>query len=425
MPFSRRNLVLVLLMSVMIISVLDKSIFAFAGAQIIEELKLTPAEFGFIGSAFFFLYSVSGVAVGFLANRFPSRWILVGMSLVWMVSQLLVSLSSSFMALVASRLLLGAGTGPGTAVTQHACFKWFGPTERVMPASLIQVSIMLGAILAAVSLPFMIAQVGWRLAYLGLALLGLVWMLLWLAFGREGSHVDEPVATHAGPLPGYRRLLLNRTFLGITLVGFVGYLPNALVYSWVPVYLQKGLGLTPMQSGYTVMFVTLAVILCNLLVSAFSQRALKRGASVQRAMVVLPLACCLVAGLAFVLLTQAHGHLAATLAFYALGAVLINVLPTFANTIVAYIAPGARRGSMLSIHIGGLTSAGMVAPWLVGQMVAGQGGDIARGFELSLALIGAAILACTLLGFWLVQPQRTRDCLEMAEPAAQAALQPG
>ena len=179
MPFSRRNLVLVLLMTVMIISVLDKSIFAFAGAQIIEELKLTPAEFGFIGSAFFFLYSVSGVAVGFLANRFPSRWILVGMSLVWMVSQLLVSLSSSFMALVASRLLLGAGTGPGTAVTQHACFKWFGPTERVMPASLIQVSIMLGAILAAVSLPFMIAQVGWRLAYLGLAVLGLLWMLLW------------------------------------------------------------------------------------------------------------------------------------------------------------------------------------------------------------------------------------------------------
>ena len=51
------------------------------------------------------------------------------------------------------------------------------------------------------------------------------------------------------------------------------------------VYLQKGLGLTPMQSGYTVMFVTLAVILCNLLVSALSQRALKRGTSVQRAMV--------------------------------------------------------------------------------------------------------------------------------------------
>lgn len=424
MLFSRRNLVLVLLMSVMIISVLDKSIFAFAGAQIIDELKLTPAEFGFIGSAFFFLYSISGVAVGFLANRFPSRWILVGMSLVWMVSQLLVSVSSSFMALVASRLMLGAGTGPGTAVTQHACFKWFGPTERVMPASLIQVSIMLGAVFAAISLPFLIAQVGWRLAYAGLAALGFAWMLLWLAFGREGSHVDAAEKPSGGPLPGYRRLLLNRTFLGITLVGFVGYLPNALIYSWVPLYLQKGLGMAPMQSGYTVMSVTLAVILCNLLVSALSQRALARGASVQRAMVALPLACCLGAGLAFVALTQAHGHLLATLALYATGAVLINVLPTFANTIVAYIAPDARRGSMLSIHIGGLTSAGMLAPWMVGQMVAGQGDDIARGFELSLALIGAAILVSTLLAFWLVKPQRTREQLQVVEPQVQTLLQP-
>lgn len=424
MLFSRRNLVLILLMAVMVISVLDKSIFAFAGAQIIDELQLTPAEFGFIGSAFFFLYSISGVAVGFLANRFQSRWILVGMSLVWMVSQLLVSVSSGFAALVASRLLLGAGTGPGTAVTQHACFKWFSPTERVMPASLIQVSIMLGAILAAVSLPVVIEQFGWRMAYLGLAVLGLLWMLLWLAFGREGTQVEEQPKHAEQPLPGYRRLLLNRTFLGITLVGFMGFLPNALVYSWVPVYLQKGLDLTAMQSGYTVMFVTLGVILCNLGISAMSHRALKRGVSVQRAMVVLPLTCSLIAGLAFSLIALVHGNLPATLALYALGAVLINVIPTFANTIVAYIAPPARRGSMLSIHIGGVTSAGMLAPWLVGQMVAAEGGNIARGFELTLGVIGIAVILVTLLGLYNVRPLLTREQLQGAEAPTHSVLQP-
>lgn len=51
---SRRPLVVALLMTVVIISVLDKTIFAFAGPQIIDELKLTPAQFGFISSAFFF-----------------------------------------------------------------------------------------------------------------------------------------------------------------------------------------------------------------------------------------------------------------------------------------------------------------------------------------------------------------------------------
>ena len=95
----KRALVVSMLMAVLVISVLDKTIFAFAGPQIIEELKLSPEQFGFIGSAFFFLYSISGVLVGFLANRMPTRWILAGMSVVWMASQLLTAISSSFAAL--------------------------------------------------------------------------------------------------------------------------------------------------------------------------------------------------------------------------------------------------------------------------------------------------------------------------------------
>ena len=100
LPDKRRPFVVALLMTVVIISVLDKTIFAFAGPQIIDELKLTPEQFGFISSAFFFLYSISGVLVGFVANRMPSRWILSGMALVWMAAQLLAALSSSFVTLL-------------------------------------------------------------------------------------------------------------------------------------------------------------------------------------------------------------------------------------------------------------------------------------------------------------------------------------
>ncbi|QRY77950.1 MFS transporter [Pseudomonas sp. PDNC002] len=408
---NRRNGVLVLLMLVMVISVLDKTIFAFAGAQIIDELKLSPTEFGFIGSAFFFLYSISGVLVGFLANRFPTRWILAGMSVVWMASQLLVALSSGFAALVAGRLLLGAGTGPGTAVTQHACFKWFGPKERVLPSALIQVSIMLGAVLGALSLPLAIQHFGWRTAYFLLAVVGLAWLVVWLAFGREGTRTEEEGPGSALRLP-YSRLLLNRTFLWITLAGFLSYLPTALVYSWVPVYLQKGQGMTPLQSGYTVMVVTVGVILCNLVISSLSQQAMARGVSVQRAMVLPPMICGLIAGVAFCALNLLHGDRLAVLVLYAIGAILVNMLPTFCNTIVAYIAPSAQRGSMLAIHIGGMTSAGMLAPWIVGQLVEWRGGDIAQGFEMTLGLFGVVTVVCTLLGCRIINPESTRQSLQ-------------
>ena len=423
---SRRPLVVALLMTVVIISVLDKTIFAFAGPQIIDELKLTPAQFGFISSAFFFLYSISGVLVGFLANRMPSRWILSGMALVWMTAQLLAALSTSFFTLLASRVLLGAGCGPGTAVTQHACFKWYTSRERVLPAALIQVAIMLGAIAGAVALPKLIEQYGWRTGYVLLAGVGLVWLLLWQRYGREGQH-DDTRDTQGDLLPTlpYKRLLLNRTFVCITLVAFCSYLPNALLYSWLPTYLQRGLGMTPMQSGYLVLATTLGVIFINLLVSSLAQRAMKRGASIRKAMVVPPLLACLVAAVTYILMGFTNTSLTVTLGFFLLGSILLNLLSAFGFSIVAHIAPARQRGSMLAIHIALLTTAGMLAPVLVGQAIGWQNGDLVSGFELAIGLFGIALLVFSLLGLALIDPERSRRALTASIPdAGSAAISP-
>ncbi len=406
----RRYIVVALLMIVMVIAVLDKSIFAFAGPQIIDELKLTPAQFGSIGSAFFVLYSISGLLVGFAANRLPTRYILAAMSLVWMAAQLLTARSSGFAMLVGSRMLLGAGCGPGTAVTQHACFKWYAPRKRVVPAALIQVAIMLGAIAGALMLPLVIQRFGWRAGYLMLAGVSLVWLLVWMAYGREGTY-DDAAQTSAAATAPYPRLLLNRSFVLVTLAGFCSYLPTALIYSWVPVYLQRGLGLAPIQSGYVVMAATLGVIVLNLVVSTASQRALTRGASVRRALVAPPMLACLLGGIAMAVLGFGSPSRAGTLALFLLGSILVNLLPAFANSIVAFFAPSRQRGSLLAIHIGLMTSAGMVAPLLVGRAVEHAGGLIAPGFELVIGGFGLALVASGLLGLALIDPERTRSHL--------------
>jgi MFS family permease len=402
-----RGLVILMLLAVMVISVLDKTIFAFAGPQIIDELKLTPEQFGFIGSAFFFLYSVSGVLVGFLANRVSSRWILSGMSVVWMGAQILTAISTSFYALVASRMLLGAGCGPGTAVTQHAAFKWYAPRDRVMPGAWIHIAIMVGAILGALSLPLLIQHLGWRIGYLILAGVGLVWLVIWLFVGREGQH-DEAGGEVVGGTASYRHLLLNRTFIFITFLGFCSYLPNALIYSWVPTYLQKGLGMSPMQSGYVVMAATLGVIALNLAVSSLSQLALKRGASVRLAMVFPPAIACVVGGLAMALLGFVEQDVALTITLYLIGGIVVNLVTTFSNTTIAYIAPAKQRGSMLALHIGLMTSAGMVAPHVVGQAIGWEGGDLVMGFELAVGLFGIALIAGGALALSLVDPEHNR-----------------
>ena len=115
--------------------------------------------------------------------------------------------------------------------------------------------------------------------------------------------------------------------------------------------------------------------------------------------------------------------LTVTLGLFLLGSILLNLLSAFGFSIVAHIAPARQRGSMLAIHIALLTTAGMLAPLLVGQAIGWQGGDLVTGFELAIGLFGIALLVFTVLGLALIDPERSRRELNanLPEPAPSTA----
>src|SRR4051794_33362407 len=92
---------------------------------IMEELKLSYEQFGLLGSSFFFLFAVSAVAVGFIANRVPSKWTLLAMAVVWSVVQFPMVGIVNLEILMACRIVLGAGEGPAAPIATHAIYKWF------------------------------------------------------------------------------------------------------------------------------------------------------------------------------------------------------------------------------------------------------------------------------------------------------------
>ncbi len=419
-----RRQVLALLCSGIMIVAADKAIFAFAGVRIMQELALTPAQFGQLGSAFFLLYSLSGVAVGFLANRIPARLVLLALASVWALCQLGVAFSSSLLALLLFRVLLGAGAGPSTAVIQHACFKWFAPRQRTLPAAIINAGLMGGILLSAVTLPWLIQHVGWRQAYLLLAGISLLWALLWALFGREGT--EAATEADAANLPAsahnrYRHLIGNRSFLLTTLLCFCGYLVSGLGFSWHPAYLEKGLGLSPLQAGFTVMVVMGLVIPTVLGVSALSQRWVRQGRSSRLALVGLPVACCVVGGSALCLLGLHSLPLAAKLLLSGLGFILFNVQQNFGLVICGEICPPSQRAAVLATHVALTTSAGLLAPMLAGQMVQAAGNVIGIGYENCLQLVGALVLLASLAALLAVDPERSRQQLAALRRQAPAA----
>jgi MFS family permease len=85
-----------------------------------------------LGSAFFLLFSVSGVVVGFLANRVRTKALMLVMSVIWAAVLLPMTVAANFAVLLASRVVLGAAEGPAFPVAVHSVYKWFGNQRRAL-----------------------------------------------------------------------------------------------------------------------------------------------------------------------------------------------------------------------------------------------------------------------------------------------------
>src|SRR5260370_36971575 len=114
-----------------------------------------------------------------------------------------------------------AGEGPAAPVATHALYKWFPDQLRALPTAIIAQGSAFGVIVAVPALNWIIVNYSWRWAFGALGIAGLVWVVLWLMLGREGTLTDAPASHNGGGdqrIP-YLRLLTCPTILAICVAG--------------------------------------------------------------------------------------------------------------------------------------------------------------------------------------------------------------
>jgi ACS family D-galactonate transporter-like MFS transporter len=141
--------------------------------------RFDNTQFGTLGSAFFLLFSLSGILVGFAANRVRTKVLMLGMALVWALALLPMIWVSSFALLLAGRVILGAAEGPSFPVALHAVYKWFPDSQRALPTSIVACGAAVGTGLIAPVITWIIVHHGWHAAFGTLGLLGLAWAAIW------------------------------------------------------------------------------------------------------------------------------------------------------------------------------------------------------------------------------------------------------
>jgi ACS family D-galactonate transporter-like MFS transporter len=407
-----------LVFSFMVINFADKAVIGLSSGAIMSEMALTNAQFGTLGSAFFLLFSFSGVAGGFLANKIRTKPLMSLMAVLWAVSVLPISLMSSFPLLLGSRLVLGAAEGPAFPIALHSIYKWFPDRQRALPTSVIASGAAFGTGIVAPLISWIIARFGWHAAFGTLGMMSLGWFCLWSATAAEGplDGVSPSRPEHIARVT-YRQLLLSRTAVGVFLAGFAAYSVIALNITWLANYLVKQVHITPIRAGWFIGFVSLMQIMLVPGFAWLSQRLSGLGVSSRVTRGLLGAACVVTGGASMIWMAGIRTGLLQDLLIglsFSIGAVIFPL----GSALIGEITPPLQRGAMLGITNSVHTLAGLVAPVMMGHIIDAYASP-ATGFRIGFLMNGIMVIAFGTVAAVLIDPQA--DLVRFARRARSTA----
>jgi ACS family glucarate transporter-like MFS transporter len=188
--------ILVILALASFISYVLRTNLSFAAPDMMKDLGLDEVQWGWVLAAFTAGYALFQFPGGILGDRFGPRRVLTAIAVLWAVLTVVTSLvpgpeAASTGLIIAVlflvRFLVGAVHAPIFPVMNASIVRWFPVGGWALPSGLSSTGLTLGGAAAAIVLPLMIIQLGWRVTFLCVAPLGLLTAVLWWWYSR-----DEP-----------------------------------------------------------------------------------------------------------------------------------------------------------------------------------------------------------------------------------------
>ena len=248
-----KGLVLGFLLMAYTFNFIDRTIIATIGQAIKVDLKITDTQLGLLGGlSFAVLYTLLGIPIARLAERWNRVSIISLALVVWSGFTVACGFAGSFLSLLAMRVGVGVGEAGCSPPSHSLVSDYFAPRRRASALSIYAFGIPLGSMIGAVAGGWLAKTYGWRVAFMVVGAPGVILALLVKVLVREPprGHSDplekptrpEDVTALAVPATGWREWLrtelgelaavtaslfshwpvLNMV-LGITLASFAGY----------------------------------------------------------------------------------------------------------------------------------------------------------------------------------------------------------
>ncbi len=259
--------IIVLIAIATVINYIDRSSLAIMWPNIEKDVGLGKEHYAIIAMMFTFAYAISQTVSGKIYDWIGTRLGFVISIVVWSISLALHGVARSVASFSIFRFILGlgeAGNWPG-ATKSNA--EWFPIKERAFAQGIFNSGASIGSVISPPLIAFLYLAVGWKLTFVILGILGMLWIIPWLFINRSlpdrhpwlteaereyilaGQIEDQAKPEADERVPGWIELLTYKQTWSVLVSRF--YLDPIwwMFVFWLPIYLSERFGFDIKQIG--------------------------------------------------------------------------------------------------------------------------------------------------------------------------------
>ena len=227
---------------------------AVIAPELMAELAIGTETMGVVNGTYFLAFAAMQIPAGMLLDRFGARRMVPALFLLAVAGSALYAAAQTGPELIAGRALIGIGCALGLMGPMVVIARWFEAERYARLISLLFTVGGLGALLASTPLAAVSEAIGWRGAFVAMAgVTGVIVVLLFLVV-RDAPPGAAPGAARAESAAemwrGLGEALALADMRWICAVQFVGYgTMITIVGLWAGPYLNDVHGLTGVDRG--------------------------------------------------------------------------------------------------------------------------------------------------------------------------------
>ena len=280
------------------INYISRQTFSVLSPVIAAQYHLSHTDLAKIIGAFQISYALTWLIGGIFLDSVGTRIGLTVAVIWWSLVNMMMGFASTVSGFMVLRFMLGIGEGLNLPGASKAVAEWFPSQERSVAVAIFDSGSSVGGALAALVIPWIAIEFGWRWSFVFSGLLGFLWLIAWLfvyhpldrhpklgeselALIRAGQ--ETPTKSNEKGLQRWLLLAKNRNVWAIVL-GRALTDPIWWFYVfWLPQYLSDARGFSLKQIAYFAWLPFLAADLGNFTGGFISGYCIRRGVSIVRA----------------------------------------------------------------------------------------------------------------------------------------------